>query len=154
CGLGQPSWANSWQAKDSVISRHRRYWKVRAVDPRNGLDEAVHALYGAFATRSRRAEIEFDACDHCVSPKEAKALARTPLREISARLLSTFILNAIAETWGTADDLWYYLPRIMEFVANGGMTSYDILGLFGVMGRRWRDWPREQRDAVSRYMGA
>jgi hypothetical protein len=123
-------------------------------DQLNGLNEAVRALYDAFASRSRRAEIEFDACDHCVSPEEARALARTPLRDIDAGVLSTFILNASSETWGTADDLWYYLPRILELVATGEFHSYDLWSLFSVMGLRWRDWPQDQREAVGRYMSA
>ena len=120
----------------------------------DGLNQAVRALYDAFASRVRRAEIEFDACDHCVSPEEARALARTPLRDIDARLLSTFILNASSETWGTADDLWYYLPRILELVATGEFNSYDLWSLFFVMGLRWRDWPQDQQDAVGRFMSA
>jgi hypothetical protein len=123
-------------------------------DQLNGLNEAVRALYDAFASRSRRAEIEFDACDHCVSPEEARALARTPLRDIDAGVLSTFILNASSETWGTADDLWYYLPRILELVATGEFHSYDLWSLFSVMGLRWRDWPQDQQEAVGRHMSA
>jgi len=123
-------------------------------DQLDGLNEAVRALYDAFASRSRRAEIEFDACDHCVSPEEARALARTPLRDIDAGVLSTFILNASSETWGTADDLWYYLPRILELVATGEFNSYDLWSLFSVMGLRWRDWPQDQQDAVGRYVNA
>jgi len=119
----------------------------------DGLNEAVRALYDAFAGRSRRAEIEFDACDHCVSPEEARALARTPLHDIGAEVLSAFILNASSETWGTPDDLWYYLPRILELVATGEF-SYSLWSLFSVMGPRWRDWPQEQQDAVGRYMSA
>src|SRR5215471_14904864 len=116
-------------------------------DQLNGLSEAVRALYDAFASRSRRAEIESDACDHCVSRQEARALARTPLNQISADLLSTFILNASSWTWGTPDDLWYYLPRILELVATGGLDSYDLWSLFPVMGLYWGDWPEEQQDA-------
>jgi hypothetical protein len=123
-------------------------------DQLNGLNEAVRALYDAFARRPRRAEIEFDACDHCVSPEEARALARTPLHDIDAEVLSTFILSASSETWGTADDLWYYLPRILELVAIGEFNSHDLWSLFSVMGPRWRDWPQEQQDAVGRYMSA
>ena len=120
----------------------------------NGLSEAVRALYDAFANCSRRAEIEFDACDHCVSPEEARALARTPLHYIDAQVLSAFILNASSETWGTPDDLWYYLPRILDLVATGEFNRNDLWSLFSVMGLQWRDWPQDQQDAVGRYMSA
>src|SRR5215475_11950360 len=93
----------------------------------NGLSEAVRALYDAFANCSRRAEIEFDACDHCVSPEEARALARTPLHYIDAQVLSAFILNASSETWGTAGHrARYYLPRISELVATGEFNRNDL----------------------------
>lgn len=123
-------------------------------DERNALDEAVRALYEAFASRSRRAGIEFDACDHCVSPQEARALARTPLDQITADLLYTFILNATCWTWGTPDDLWYYVPRILELVATTGLDSLSLGRLFPVMGWCWREWPQEQQDAVSGFITA
>ena len=124
-------------------------------DQLNGLSEAVRALYDAFANCSRRAEIEFDACDHCVSPEEARALARTPLHYIDAQVLSAFILNASSETWGTAGHrARYYLPRISELVATGEFNRNDLWSLFSVMGPQWRDWPQEQQDAVGRYMSA
>jgi hypothetical protein len=89
-----------------------------------------------------------------VSPQEARALARAPLRDINGELLSTFILNAVSETWGTPDDLWYYLPRILELVASGDLNSYDLRSLFPVMGMQWRSWPRDQQDAMNAYMTA
>jgi hypothetical protein len=78
----------------------------------------------------------------------------TPLHDIDADVLSTFILNASSETWGTADDLWYYLPRILELVATGEFNRNDLWSLFGVMGLQWRGWPQEQQGAVGRYMSA
>jgi hypothetical protein len=123
-------------------------------DQRDGVSEAVRALYDTFASRSRRAEIEFDACDHCVSPQEATALARTPLDQIGADLLSTFILNASSWTWGTPDDLWYYLPRILDLVAAGNLDRSSLWSLFPVIGLYWRDWPREQQDAVEGFITA
>lgn len=123
-------------------------------DQLDDLDKAVRALYAAFASRSRRAEIEFDVCEHCVSPAEARALARDPLHDIDAKVLSTFILNASSETWGTPEDLWYYLPRILELVATGEYNRGDLWSLFVVMGLRWRDWPPQQQDAVCSYLSA
>ncbi len=40
------------------------------------LDAAIGQVYDVFASRPRRAQIEF--CEHCVSPQEAEALAKTP----------------------------------------------------------------------------
>jgi hypothetical protein len=121
-------------------------------DELQDLAAAVRELYHAFRNVARRAQLDF--CDHCVSPEDAEALVRTPLHDISAGLLQAFVLNAVSETWGTGDDLCYYLPRILELLANGDLDSYDISGLFIAMGIRRPDWPHDQQDAVSRYLNA
>jgi hypothetical protein len=89
-----------------------------------------------------------------VSPQDAEALVRTPVQDVSAELLQTFIFNALAETWGTSHDLWFYLPRILELLADGDIGRRDIGNLFTIMGAHWHDWPQDQRDAVTRYLGA
>jgi hypothetical protein len=116
------------------------------------LDAAVRQMYDAFAARPRSVPLDF--CAHCVSPQDAEELARTPLRDLSADLLHLFVTNALAETWGDPDDLWYYLPRILEFVVAGEFDNCQISRLFGEMSARWRDWPQDQQDAVTRYLAA
>ena len=116
------------------------------------LDAAVRQLYDAFAARQRRGQLDF--CAHCVSPQEAEALIESPLGDLSADLLRVFVLNAISETWGTPDDLWYYLPRVLEFVAIGEFSRYDISGLFIAVSLRWRNWPLDQQDALTGYLTA
>jgi len=118
------------------------------------LIEAVARLYQVFARLPRRAGIEFDASDQDASPQERRELARTPLRDLQAGLLSTFVLNATSWTWGTPDDVWYYLPRILELVAAGELAPGDLWGLFRAMGQYWRNWPHDQQEALLRYMMA
>jgi len=118
------------------------------------LTEAVARLYQVFASRPRRTGIEFDASDQDASPQERRELARTPLHDLKAGLLSTFILNATSWTWGTPDDVWYYLPRILELVAAGELAPTDLWSLFRVTGHYWRSWPRDQQEALVRYMMA
>lgn len=116
------------------------------------IDAAVQLLYDAFASQPRRAHLDF--CDHCVSPQEADALVRTPIRDISADLLQVFVLNAMSETWGSWEDLQCYLPRILELVASGDLGRYDVSGLFSGMGIRWREWPEAQQHALTAYLTA
>jgi hypothetical protein len=118
------------------------------------LAEAVARLYQVFASRHRRAGIEFDACDQDASPQERRELARTPLRELRGGLLSTFVLNATSWTWGTPDDVWYYLPRILELVAAGELAPSDLWSLFRVTGQYWRNWPHDQQEALAGYVMA
>ena len=118
------------------------------------LTEAVARLYQVFAGRPRRAGIEFDASDQDTSPQDRRELAHTPLRDLKAELLSTFVLNATSWTWGTPDDVWYYLPRILELVAAGELAAGDLWSLFRVTGQYWRNWPHDQQEALVRYMMA
>jgi hypothetical protein len=116
-----------------------------------GLDAAVRRLYEAFAARPRDV---LDFCAHCVSPHDAQSLVKTPLRDLDADLLRDFVFNAVSWTWGEPDDLWYYLPRVLEFVATGEFGRSDIKGMFSALSTRWRDWPQDQQDALTDYLAA
>lgn len=116
------------------------------------LDAAVRELYDAFAARHRRQQL--DCCGHCVSPEQAHALNNAPLGDLSADLIRVFVLNAVSETWGSPDDLWYYLPRVLDLVARGELSRYDIGGLFVAVSIVWREWPQDQTDALTGYLGA
>src|SRR5258708_284980 len=118
------------------------------------LDVAVRQLYDTFAARHRRAELQIDFCAHCVSPQEADALVSTAVRDLEPALLRVFVANGVSWTWGTPDDLWYYLPRVLELVAVGEFGRYDMGGLFIAMSAGWDDWPQDQRDAVTAYLTA
>src|SRR5215469_2345641 len=116
------------------------------------VDSAIRRLYAAFAARPRSPRLDF--CDHCVSAEDAEALVSLPLRDLGADLLRDFVFNAISWTWGEPDDVWYYLPRVLEFVVSGELGRYDVSGLFTAISTRWRDWPSDQQDALARYLTA
>lgn len=50
--------------------------------------------------------------------------------------------------------MWYYLPRVLEFVAIGEFGRYEVSGLFSAISIRWRDWPQDQQDALAGYLAA
>lgn len=118
------------------------------------LDAAVRQLYDAFAYCRPRAELRDDFCAHCVSQAEADALVSPPVRDLEPALLRAFVSEAISWTWGSPDDLWCYLPRVLELVTVGEFGSHDFGRLFFVMSLGWRDWPHDQRDAVTSYLNA
>jgi hypothetical protein len=116
------------------------------------LDAAIERLYDSFAAWPRSEQLDF--CSHCVLPDEAAALARTPLRDLGSELLKLFLFNALSWTWGEPDDLWHYLPRILELLADGELGDYELDMLFTAAGGVWRDWPQDQQDALTGYLTA
>jgi hypothetical protein len=81
-------------------------------------------------------------------------LVSTPIRDLEPTLLRAFVSEAISWTWGTPDDVWCYLPRVLELVAVGEFGPVDIGRLFFVIGLGWRAWRHDQRDAVTSYLNA
>lgn len=118
------------------------------------VDAAIQQLYDTFADCRPRAELRNDFCAHCVSQDEADALAGTPMRDLEPAVLRAFVPEAISWTWGSPDDLWCYLPRILELVAVGEFGRYDISGLFTAMSAGWGDRRHDQQDAVTGYLKA
>src|SRR5688572_3646991 len=73
------------------------------------------------------------------------------LRELSADDLSRFCGKVIT-TWGEADDLKHFLPRILELTALLKppymiWVTFDRLEMTG-----WQSWPAEEYEAVKMYM--
>jgi len=116
----------------------------------SAVDVAVRQAYDAFAAWPRRSELDY--CDHCVSPEDAQALTTTPIGDIGPDLLSHYVHNAVSWTWGTHDDLWCYLPRILELVVAGDLDRFDISGLFMSIAIQWRTWSVDQQEALTRYV--
>jgi hypothetical protein len=114
------------------------------------LDQAVGALYATFATfgLGRAA-----GCPHCVGDDDQRDLRRVPLRELTGDDLEHYAVKAIS-TWGDADDLRHFLPRLLELAAHGDLTVEvaTVVGKLRLAG--WSRWPRDQRDAIEAFAGA
>jgi hypothetical protein len=74
----------------------------------SALANALENLYQCFAPYQLAAHVE--GCPCCVSPDEAKALARVPLRDATGQELLSFSFSALT-TWGTEVDLKHFLYR-------------------------------------------
>lgn len=116
------------------------------------LDRAVAAavadLYRAFAHRPR-APIE--GCPCCVDPADSAAMARLAREDVPLELASRYAFKAMS-TWGDAADFRWYLPRIAELVARGGL-ELDLLTGKLVHGA-WTTWPAAERAAVVAFLDA
>lgn len=118
------------------------------------LTEAVDGLYAVFSIYPLAQEVE--GCPCCVSGEDRAALHVRPLRELTAKDLCRYAFKALT-TWGSADDFKHFLPRLLELAADPYDLSYDIdvEVLFGKLSyAKWRNWPREEQQAVASYFSA
>ncbi|MFF5289312.1 hypothetical protein [Paractinoplanes globisporus] len=114
------------------------------------LDQAVGTLYATFA----RFELgPVAGCPHCVGEDDQREIRRAPLRELTGEDLDHYAFKAIS-TWGDADDLRHFLPRLLELAAHGDLPV-DVATVVGKLRlARWSRWPPDQRDAIEAFAGA
>ncbi len=112
--------------------------------------EAVKQLYKVFK-RYRFTDMEGDPafpgfCD------PAPLLAE-PLGVLPREAFETFAWKAVT-TWGTADDLRHFLPRMLELLAEeGDAHPLETWALFGKIAyAKWRTWPKEEQSAIENYV--
>ena len=114
------------------------------------LDQAVEALYATFAgfPLGRVA-----GCPHCVGDDDQRAIRRVPLRRLTGDDLDRYAVKALS-TWGDADDLRHFLPRLLELAAHGDLTADVDIVVGKLRLAQWPLWPADQRDAVEAFAGA
>jgi hypothetical protein len=114
------------------------------------LDHAVTVLYETFARFGLAAVA---GCPHCVDDDDQRAIRRVPLRQLTGHDLHRYAFKALT-TWGAADDLRHFLPRLLELAARGDM----VVDVATVMGKlplaQWSTWPPDQRHAVETFVAA
>lgn len=134
----------------SSLRRHRR--RTAAVGhPAGlavGLRSAVEGLYAAFAGYPLRAHV--DGCPCCTDDADHRRIHARPLRELSGEDLSRFAFKALT-TWGTADDLRHFLPRLLELIAFDDLEVNPEIVLGKLVYADWRSWPPTEQSAVERY---
>lgn len=116
-----------------------------AVSP--GLKEAVERLYPLF--RGYRLTTPL----HERYGEPVKEPVTSELRAMTAEELELPIGHAMT-TWGYVEDFKHVLPRIAELIARGEMGAYDqtmALGFHLACGE-WREWPREEQEAIERFV--
>lgn len=116
------------------------------------LAAAVERLEAVFGPRRDRVE-PVDACTHCFSAEDLRHLAG-PVDEVPERLFHC----ALAD-WGSTMDadagLWRRLaPRTLREMAEQRLHIDESFMARKFREARWREWPENERDAVSEFCEA
>jgi hypothetical protein len=74
------------------------------------LRQSIEGLYKAFASYPLAEVIE--GCPCCTTESQQTQIHAKPLRELSIDNLDDFARKALT-TWGSADDLKHFLPRLL-----------------------------------------
>lgn len=117
-----------------------------ATTPQTPIKLAIERLYEIFA-RYRFTDMEGDAafpgsCD-------PKPLLAAPLRDLPPAAFERFAWKAVS-TWGSADDLRHFLPRMLELCLFKHDFPSEAEFLFGKINyAKWRTWPQPEQDAIT-----
>ncbi|HEY7832818.1 MAG TPA: hypothetical protein VIG30_04545 [Ktedonobacterales bacterium] len=124
------------------------------------LRAAVSDLYATFARYPLRARVT--GCAHCVDESDNRLIHSRPLRELTWHELARFSWKTLT-TWGDADDLRHFLPRLFELIADQADPAeasftrypYNEETLFGKLDYAdWRAWPTREQAALDAYFMA
>jgi hypothetical protein len=114
------------------------------------LSAAIDGLYSAFASATLALPLRY--CPHCYTKADAGYIEFTPLRQLTT-LDATHILGSVPHTLGTAADLNYFLPRLLETLAYQGHYLEHVLPERIAVARS-EGWTRDQLGAVLAFMRA
>ena len=89
-------------------------------DLRRSIDE----LYAAFADATLSTPLR--GCPHCFTAADLEYVRVTPLRSLSHGVLS-MIQWKLVSTLGTEADVAYFIPRLMEALAEGALFDLHVL---------------------------
>lgn len=93
----------------------------------DSLQQAISAVYAAFAAVPRPVKIE--TCRCCVDDRQVRVLLTRELRQIAPEELQPYT-SAVFLTSGDVADFRYFLPRIMEILLSSPWPwpSAEIVG--------------------------
>ncbi|WP_153408157.1 hypothetical protein [Nocardia macrotermitis] len=107
-------------------------------------------LDAVFAQAER--PVRIDACSCCLRPDEIEVLLRTPRQLLSVEDIQPYASVAMLGA-GSAADLRYFTPRILELRHTGEMHFLDIEIVYDHMHRAdWKSWP--EAEAIVELMEA
>jgi hypothetical protein len=128
------------------------------------LKESIDTLYTVFSNADQPTAI--DACPCCISDEEINTLLSKPLRDIEPYDLKNYADCALS-TVGELEDFKYFLPRILEILANhtdwwslvstdSGMYDYFtnpemLFSKFKILAE-WRKWPAKEQRAIIDFL--
>jgi hypothetical protein len=115
------------------------------------LETSIEFLYEVFARYSRPGTIDVCAC--CTEPEATSHLTLRSLRELRFEDLADYSFSAMT-TQGSLDDFRYFLPRLLEGIAEE-KYSYNPEILFGKLSyANWITWKADEVKAVRTYLQA
>lgn len=88
-----------------------------------------------------------------VTAADAAAIRERPLRELSGRDLAKYVMRAIV-TWGDADELRYYLPRLLELLITERGWADKPTVMLNLATAGWRSWPASEQEAIEAFVRA
>lgn len=115
------------------------------------LREAVEDVYRAFKDVPR-GKFEHCSCG-CVRDEYRIPVTTLPMRKVDRSAMSFFAFKAMT-TWGDAQALKHYLPRIIELCDPSwpGLAPTMIAKKLELA--KWSTWPDRLREPVSRWIDA
>jgi len=121
------------------------------VDEREHLQQEIIQLYRIFECYPARRTME--ACLHCVTREEIRALTTVPLRSLSKNNLERYAFKAMT-TWGESEDYRYFLPRLLELCAlDPDSYAVNIEKICHKLAyAHWEHWPQQERQAILDFL--
>ena len=101
-------------------------------DPAVALAAALERLYLVFRSYGLKPHIE--GCPCCVYDEDQDRVRSRSLRALTAEDFDTYASKALT-TWGDADDLRHFLPRLLELVTGSPGDFISHLAWVPFMGR-------------------
>jgi hypothetical protein len=116
------------------------------------LRAAIEGIYDAFKDVPRPATV--DGCPCCIGEKGISILLSKPLRDLSPDDLAHYA-QSVFLTVGSAEDYFYFLPRILEILAlePGWWPGPEVVAR-ALLTSGFHTWPVLRSEAVSRYFDA
>ena len=111
---------------------------------------AIESVYTNFADVARPDAVR--GCPCCTDQAETCALLARPLRELSADDLDRYAWKAVT-TMGTAADLTYFFPRLVELLIADELGA-DTEAVLAKLEFVYDDWPQPRRRAVDALLEA
>lgn len=124
------------------------------------LREAIENLYRVFQSYELRSNT--GACDCHHTPEDETRLHSKPLNKLSASDLQQYAVDAVY-LWGTGDDFKYFIPRLLELLAQSPAHEHDFAHPADIFAKlsyeswcstHWRTWPEIEQNALLEYFRA
>lgn len=90
-------------------------------------------------------------CEYCLSQQEQKALRNTSLRAIPYSLINAWNSSPGPDPQNS-DEVRYFLPRLLEFVAQGQFDNiHEVFSLRRINLASKENWREDEREILQRF---